>query len=74
MPKTQMYALKPAAIANLIEAQQLKRWWVAELSGVHKTTLRRWLRGRIARASAVHIRRLAAVLQTQVQEIGEPAS
>ncbi|MCB0417940.1 MAG: helix-turn-helix domain-containing protein [Bdellovibrionales bacterium] len=74
MAKTQMYALKTAAIANLIEEQQLKRWWVAELSGVHKTTLRRWLRGRIARISDVHIRRLAAVLQTQVQEIGELAT
>jgi transcriptional regulator with XRE-family HTH domain len=49
-------------VRELIRAQELKKWWVAEFSGVHKTTLRRWLNGRIDRVQEQHLARLAAVL------------
>lgn len=60
------------AIKSLIENQRLKRWWVAEFTGVHKTTLRRWLSGRITRVRAAHAQALAQLLEVEHTRITCP--
>ena len=64
----ELVSLHKDRVRDLIRANDLKKWWVAEFSGVHKTTLRRWLNGRIDRIQHKHIEQLAAVLEV------EPAS
>lgn len=56
-------------IEALMRAQQLKRWWVAEFSGVHKTTLRRWLSGKIEKVSRANARSLARLLEVELDTI-----
>ena len=56
-------------VRELIRTQDLKKWWVAEFSGVHKTTLRRWLNGRIDRIQERHVTRLAAVLSVAPESL-----
>lgn len=56
-------------VRELIRTQDLKKWWVAEFSGVHKTTLRRWLNGRIDRIQQRHVEQLAAVLEVEPQTL-----
>ena len=51
-------------IKEIIQRDGLKRWWVAEFAGVHKTTLRRWLSGKIKRVRDSHAEGLARVLET----------
>lgn len=65
------YKLKPQEILRLIQAQDLKKYWVAEVTGVHKTTLRRWLKGDIQWVTASHLQSLARVLTTEPQVIAE---
>ena len=67
-----LYQLNTDRVRSLIRDQDLKQWWVAEFAGVHKTTLRRWLSGRIDRVRAENVRRLAAVLSTTDAEIASP--
>ncbi|MBY0370610.1 helix-turn-helix transcriptional regulator [bacterium] len=71
MPDKIYCALDRDRIRQILQTQSLKRWWVAECTGVHKTTLRRWLSGRIARVEQGHLRSLASVLEVQEQEIGK---
>ncbi len=52
-------------VRDRIRALDLKHYWVAEEAGVHKTTLRRWLNGRISRVRPEHVSRLAFVLSTE---------
>lgn len=59
-----MYRLKPEKIREIIQEQGLKHWWVAEFAGVHKTTLRRWLSGRVKRARACNVINLAKILES----------
>jgi len=59
-----MYRLNPEKIREIIHQQGLKYWWVAEFAGVHKTTLRRWLSGRVKRARACNIINLAKILES----------
>lgn len=66
-----VYKLKPDEIIRLIQAQDLKRYWVAEVAGVHKTTLRRWLKGDIQCVKPAHLHSLAKVLTTEPQVIAE---
>lgn len=61
---TPFLELNRQAVLDQLRSQGLKRWWVAEEAGIHKTTLRRWLSGRIRRVSADHVRCLARVLET----------
>ncbi len=68
------FELRRDAIRGLIKEQELKNWWVAEEAGVHKTTLRRWLSGRISRVSGEHVSRLATVLTTNPGEIAVPVT
>ncbi len=65
------YKLKVEEIVRLIEAQDLKKYWVAEVAGVHKTTLRRWLKGSIQKVKEPHLHSLARVLTTEATQIGE---
>jgi len=51
-------------IHEAIRIQKLKRWWVAEQIGVHRTTLRRWLRG-----ETIHIRKESAVELARVLKV-----
>ncbi len=68
----QLYQLKAERVRSLIETRELKKWWVAEITGVHKTTLRRWLSGRIDRVREDHVLRLAEVLATTGGDIAIP--
>jgi Helix-turn-helix domain len=61
--------LNAEAVGMLIREQSLKLWWVAEASGIHKTTLRRWLSGDIERMTRTRVERLADVLQRPVAEL-----
>jgi len=56
-------------VRNLIDELDLKMWWVAEQAGIHKTTLRRWLRNSTAKVRDVNMRQLAAVLSTPCSDI-----
>jgi len=64
--------LKSDEVKSIIRDQQLKRWWVAEFTGVHKTTLRRWLNGKIDRVRDEHAMALATVLTVDKGRIVEP--
>ncbi|MSP18206.1 MAG: hypothetical protein EXR74_01410 [Bdellovibrionales bacterium] len=67
-----VYKLKTDEIIRLIKAQELKNYWVAEVAGVHKTTLRRWLTGSINTVREVHLQSLARVLTTEPMAIADP--
>lgn len=56
-------------VRERIRALDLKQYWVAEEAGVHKTTLRRWLNGGIARVRPEHVNRLAFVLSTEPKSL-----
>jgi len=56
-------------VRERIRALDLKHYWVAEEAGIHKTTLRRWLNGRIARVRPRHVERLAFVLSTEPSQL-----
>lgn len=59
-------------IQNAIHTQDLKRYWVAEMAGIHKTTLRRWLSGQVSRVREEHARNVARVLTLPVEQIACP--
>jgi hypothetical protein len=56
-------------IVGIMREQELKRWWVAENAGVHKTTLRRWLSGDISKVEAPRVASLATTLNVQSGDI-----
>lgn len=56
-------------IRNAILHQDLKSYWVAEMAGIHKTTLRRWLSGQITRVREEHARNIARVLALPIDQI-----
>jgi hypothetical protein len=66
--------IRPDALASTIRSKDLKRWWVAEVSGLHKTTLRRWMHGRAIRVRRKNAERLAHVLEVPVSGFTEPAT
>ena len=55
-------------VRRQIVRQGLKQWWVAEATGVNRTTLQRWISGRISKVRRVHAERLAAVLDSPRSE------
>ena len=61
--------LDTGKIHGLLKEQDLKRWWVAECTGVHKTTLRRWLKGDIAKVHRERALSLAQVLEVPVGDV-----
>jgi DNA-binding Xre family transcriptional regulator len=74
MKSIQQYQLKREEVLRLLGEQSLKRWWVAEMSGIHKTTLRRWLQGKTRTVRSVHLEQLARTLETSIQEIAQPVA
>jgi hypothetical protein len=56
------YPLDRESLRHHLTAQQLKRWWVAEFAGIHKTTLRRWISGDIRRVREDRLARVAGIL------------
>jgi hypothetical protein len=66
------YRLQSEEIAKLIAREKLKRWWVAEQAGIHKTTLRRWLSGHIDKVRSNHVEDLARVLTVPIGDIAHP--
>lgn len=66
------YQIKQRALLELIEQQNLKRWWVAEVAGIHKTTLRRWLQGKTRYIQEKKLSRVAEVLAVPVVELAQP--
>jgi len=67
--QTHFYALNTEEVHRQILDQGLKKWWVAEFSGVHKTTLRRWLNGKISRVKRDNVERLASLLSLPLTAI-----
>lgn len=57
------------AVRKAIGEQCLKRWWVAEQAGIHRTTLRRWLSGNIQKVKPENVNHLARVLNVEPQLI-----
>lgn len=66
-----IYKLRTDEISKLIQTQGLKKYWVAEISGVHKTTLNRWLSGEIRWVSEHHAQNLARTLTIDLSSIAE---
>ncbi len=56
-------------LRSVIQDKSFKMWWLAEMTGVHKTTLRRWLSGRISTIQSSHLERLAAQLKVPVTKL-----
>ncbi len=65
------HALNTERLLAILAAQELKRWWVAECAGVHKSTLRRWLSGQIQRVKTENILVLASVLNVSPDDIAQ---
>jgi hypothetical protein len=72
MPQISYWELDKLKVISIIQNQELKRWWVAECAGVHKTTLRRWLNGKITLVQRAHLESLANVLNVSGEEIAVP--
>ena len=65
----QMTKINSNKVRERIQALDLKHYWVAEEAGVHKTTLRRWLNGRIGQVKTKNLARLAFVLSTDPTQL-----
>lgn len=68
---TEFWKLDRSKIQTLMQEQELKRWWVAESAGVHKTTLRRWLSGRISKVHQPRVQLLAMALNVNSPDIAQ---
>ena len=64
-----MVAIDSQKLKTVCEEQQLKMWWVAEMAQIHRSTLRRWLKGCGAHAHSDKAKRLADVLQISLSSI-----
>lgn len=67
--QTVLYRVNPEIIRTVVRQKELKFWWVAEQAGIHKTTLRRWLSGKIQRAQEESVVGLAQVLEVDVASL-----
>ena len=64
-----LYSIRREALKGTIRNQGLKKWWVAESAGIHQSTLKRWLSGRIGQARIANLTRIAGVLGVGLPEI-----
>ncbi len=62
-------AINTEKVREAIRSQELKRYWVAEMAGVHKTTLRRWLSGQITKVREENAINLAHVLTLPIDRV-----
>lgn len=46
-----------------------RQWWVSESGGIHKSTLRRWLNGKIVRVRKERLERIAALVEIPVEAL-----
>ena len=70
--KINYYKLDTVQITQLIQSQDLKKYWIAEATGVHQSTFRRWLSGKIGRVSEPKLFRLAQVFAIDPTQIAQP--
>jgi transcriptional regulator with XRE-family HTH domain len=68
---SQFLRLSSGSLKEKIRSRKLKMYWVADATGVHKTTLRRWLSRKINQVSSGRAQRLATVLGAELHEILE---
>lgn len=66
------YKLNVNVVSEALEQQSLKKWWVAEYSGIHRTTFRRWLSGKTRFVLKKNAENLAVVLQRPLTELARP--
>lgn len=66
--KEEHIAIPRAQLADMINRTQLPKWFIAEKSGIHITTLRRWLNGRITHASRNSLNRLVVFCQAETNQ------
>lgn len=69
MKSKNYYQVKIEQLVQEIEKQQLKRWWLAEMAGIHKTTLRRWIQGKTRYIQEKKLHQVAQVLAVPVGSI-----
>lgn len=69
MKSKNYYQVKIEQLVQEIEKQQLKRWWLAEMAGIHKTTLRRWIQGKTRYIQQKKLHQVARVLSVPVGSI-----
>ncbi len=68
------YLLNHDRLNDLIRERAIKKYWLADAAGIHKTTLRRWLAGRIEKVRQENIVALAAALSISSRDIASPFS
>lgn len=56
-------------LKDLIDEQDLKFWWLAEMAGIHKSTLRRWLAREHVRVSEEKMERVTRVLNVPLSRV-----
>ena len=66
----EMVCLDGTKVKAAIDSQELKLWWLAERAGIHRTTLRRWIKGDIARVNRERAGRLGEALGVSLSELG----
>ena len=59
-------------VRTILRERGLKKYWVAEAAGVHKTTLRRWLSRKIGKVRRKNAERLASALTVSPNGIEHP--
>ncbi len=69
MDQGKLRKIKGEFILECIHHQRLKRWWVADQSGLHPTTLRRWMNGSVESGRLHNLTRLAKVLDVNTTEL-----
>lgn len=58
-----------AKIRTAMKEQGMTLWWVAEASGLHRSTLRRWLNGKIKKVNQGNLSRVAAIVEVPIEEL-----
>lgn len=66
------YQIKVNAVNQALSDQSLKKWWVAEFSGIHRTTFQRWLSGKTRFVLRQNAENLAKILELPLTEIASP--
>lgn len=72
MAQSKHYQININAVNQALVDQSLKKWWVAEFSGVHRTTFRRWLSGKTRFVLQQNAENLAKILELPLSDIACP--
>jgi DNA-binding NtrC family response regulator len=65
----QLQQINSKLIKKMIKEQNLKRYWVAHVAGIHRTTLRRWLKRRSTLAHPNNIEKLSQALSVPCRHL-----